>query len=141
MPLNLDTAFSARLCRVQPLEARYSWRPSSSIRRKLASLLARQSGGSTPSLSLALLRIGIAATQVSIDNRRSCPRPLSFRPGLSRIYRKEVTLLNSAGDIVFECLKGKTHVFVSEWSYDVDFLEQVSVANKHGCYYIGTLYV
>ena len=48
---------------------------------------------------------------------------------------------NSAGDIVFECLKGKTHVFVSEWGYDVDFLEQMNVANKHGCYYIGTFYV
>ena len=69
MPLNLDTAFSARLCRVQPLEARHSWRPSSSIRRKLASLIARQSGGSTPSLSLALRRAGIAATasRSSID--------------------------------------------------------------------------
>ena len=27
----------------------------------------------------------------------SCPRPLSFRPGLSRIYRKEVTLLSKNG--------------------------------------------
>ena len=47
---------------------------------------------------------------------------------------------NSAGDIVFECLKGKTHVYVSEWDYSVDFLEQENVANTHG-YYIGTFYV
>ena len=48
---------------------------------------------------------------------------------------------NSAGDIVFECLSGKTHVFVSKSTYSVDFLdEEQGVGNQHGCYYIGTFY-
>ena len=48
---------------------------------------------------------------------------------------------NSAGDIVFECLNGKTHVFVSKSTYSVDFLEEEEgVGNRHGCYYIGTFY-
>lgn len=47
---------------------------------------------------------------------------------------------NSAGDIVFECLQGKTHVYVSEWAYSVDFLYQENRTNKYG-YYIGTFYV
>ena len=46
---------------------------------------------------------------------------------------------NSAGDIVFECLSGKTHVFVSKSTYSVDFLtKEQGVENRHGCYYIGT---
>ena len=48
---------------------------------------------------------------------------------------------NSAGDIVFECLIKKTHVYVSAADYFVDFLAQENVANTHGCYYIGTFYV
>ena len=44
---------------------------------------------------------------------------------------------NSAGDIVFECLTGKTHVYVSRSGYSVDFLRREDVANTHG-YYIGT---
>lgn len=48
---------------------------------------------------------------------------------------------NSAGDIVFECLSGKTHVFVSKSTYSVDFLdEEQGVGNQHGCYYTGTFY-
>ena len=48
---------------------------------------------------------------------------------------------NSAGDIVFECLSGKTHVFVSSSTYSVDFLTQeYAVGDRHGCYYIGTFY-
>ena len=46
---------------------------------------------------------------------------------------------NLAGDIVFECLSGKTHVFVSSSTYSVDFLtKEDGVENRHGCYYIGT---
>lgn len=46
---------------------------------------------------------------------------------------------NSAGDIVFECLSGKTHVFVSSSTYSVDFLtKEYAVGDQHGCYYIGT---
>ena len=44
---------------------------------------------------------------------------------------------NSAGDIVFECLTGKTHVYVSRSGYSVDFLRREDVGNTHG-YYIGT---
>ncbi len=47
---------------------------------------------------------------------------------------------NSAGDIVFECLSGKTHIFVSEPNYSVDFLSWEEVDDNHG-YYIGTFYV
>jgi beta-lactamase superfamily II metal-dependent hydrolase len=48
---------------------------------------------------------------------------------------------NSAGDIVFECLSGKTHVFVSSSTYSVDFLaREEGVQDRHGCYYIGTFY-
>ncbi len=48
---------------------------------------------------------------------------------------------NSAGDIVFECLSGKAHVFVSKSTYSVDFLtKEKGVGNRHGCYYIGTFY-
>lgn len=46
---------------------------------------------------------------------------------------------NSAGDIVFECRAGKTHVFVSKSSYSVDFLtKEDGVRNQHECYYIGS---
>ena len=44
---------------------------------------------------------------------------------------------NSAGDIVFECLEGKTHVYVSEPDYTVDFLKTERVLDSHG-HYIGT---
>ena len=47
---------------------------------------------------------------------------------------------NSAGDIVFECLEAKTHVYVSEPGYTADFLETETVFDTHG-YYIGTFCV
>ena len=48
---------------------------------------------------------------------------------------------NSAGDIVFECLSAKTHVFASKSTYSVDFLtKEQGVGDRHGCYYIGTFY-
>lgn len=44
---------------------------------------------------------------------------------------------NSAGDITFECIKNKVHIFVSNYDYDVDFLDD---ENRTGDdYYIGTL--
>jgi len=47
---------------------------------------------------------------------------------------------NSAGDIVLQCESGKTHIWVSNWGYSVDYLynEQLDDANWN---YIGTLYV
>ena len=47
---------------------------------------------------------------------------------------------NSAGDVTFECLKGKTHVYVSEANYTVDFLRIENVDDIRG-YYIGTFYI
>ena len=47
---------------------------------------------------------------------------------------------NSAGDIVFECVEGKTHIYVSEAGYAVGFLKREDVGNTYGRY-IGTLYV
>lgn len=48
---------------------------------------------------------------------------------------------NSAGDIVFECLDGKIHIFVSESTYSVDFLKkEQNIDDRHECYYIGTLH-
>ncbi len=47
---------------------------------------------------------------------------------------------NSAGDIVFDCVSGKVHVYVSSESYSVDFLTDENKPDTHG-YYIGTLSV
>jgi len=48
---------------------------------------------------------------------------------------------NSAGDIVFECLPRKTHIFVSKSTYSVNFLtKEIGEGNRHGCHYIGTFY-
>jgi beta-lactamase superfamily II metal-dependent hydrolase len=46
---------------------------------------------------------------------------------------------NSAGDITFECETGKTHIFVSSPTYEVDFLEDEGLEHGLGKYYIGTL--
>ncbi len=46
---------------------------------------------------------------------------------------------NSAGDITFECLDKKVHVFVSEIDYTVDFLDDEDIESQKGHYYIGTL--
>ena len=48
---------------------------------------------------------------------------------------------NSAGDIVFECVDGLVHIYVSSDTYSVDFLFDHSRPNKFGCNYIGTLKV
>lgn len=45
---------------------------------------------------------------------------------------------NSAGDITFECDSGKTHIYVSNPDYLVDFLEDENRQNTYGNY-IGTL--
>jgi len=47
---------------------------------------------------------------------------------------------NSAGDIVFECEKGKVHVFVSDPDYVVDFLDWEDGVSGDGNY-LGTLAV
>jgi beta-lactamase superfamily II metal-dependent hydrolase len=45
---------------------------------------------------------------------------------------------NSAGDITFECVTGKVHAYVSNWTYSVDFLEEDGQDYRYGNY-IGTL--
>lgn len=47
---------------------------------------------------------------------------------------------NSAGDIVFECVTGKVHIYVSNEGYSVDFLVNENKADAHGRY-LGTLKV
>lgn len=44
---------------------------------------------------------------------------------------------NSAGDITFDCVKKKVHVFVSSSEYSVDFLKDEKISGDD--YYIGTL--
>lgn len=44
---------------------------------------------------------------------------------------------NSAGDIVFECVSSKVHIFTSN-EYDVDFLDY-EARSRDGFYYVGTL--
>lgn len=47
---------------------------------------------------------------------------------------------NSAGDITFECISGKVHIYVSSQIYSVDFLGNKNMADIYGKY-IGTLIV
>jgi beta-lactamase superfamily II metal-dependent hydrolase len=53
-------------------------------------------------------------------------------PGYDKIRQ------NSAKDITFECLKGKTHVYVSNPDYSVEFLDDERLPDTYGTY-IGTL--
>lgn len=47
---------------------------------------------------------------------------------------------NSTGDILFDCIKGKTNIYVADHTYSVDFLHIESGLDHHdGLYYIGTL--
>lgn len=58
---------------------------------------------------------------------------LHYYPGYHTITQ------NSAGDITFECEVGKTHIYVSNPEYEVDFLEDEGLLHDFGKYYIGTL--
>jgi beta-lactamase superfamily II metal-dependent hydrolase len=53
-------------------------------------------------------------------------------PGYNKIRQ------NSAGDIIFECVNRKTHIYVSSYGYSVDFLSQEGMPDTYGKY-IGTL--
>jgi len=57
---------------------------------------------------------------------------LNYYPGFNTITQ------NSAGDITFDCVAGKVHIYVSEWDYSVDFLDNEDMSNTYGNY-IGTL--
>lgn len=45
---------------------------------------------------------------------------------------------NSAGDIVFDCVEGKIHIYVSNENYSVSFLINENLSDKYDCYYLGT---
>lgn len=45
---------------------------------------------------------------------------------------------NSAGNIILECVSGKTHIYVSNTNYSVDFLDDENMKDTYGKY-IGTL--
>jgi len=47
---------------------------------------------------------------------------------------------NTAGDITLECVSGETHIYVSNYHYSVDFLDNEYLADTYGKY-IGTLKV
>lgn len=47
---------------------------------------------------------------------------------------------NSAGDIILKCISEKTHIYVSNWNYSVDFLDDEGMSDTYGKY-IGTLKV
>lgn len=46
---------------------------------------------------------------------------------------------SSAGDIMFDCVSGKTHIYVSNPNYSVSFLVNEMQADKAGLHYLGTL--
>lgn len=46
---------------------------------------------------------------------------------------------NSAGDIIFDCVSDKVHIYVSNENYSVDYLDDEKLANLTDHYYIGTL--
>ncbi len=48
---------------------------------------------------------------------------------------------NSAGDIVFDAIESKVHIYVSNENYSVDFLTNENLNDKYGCHYLGTLKV
>lgn len=48
---------------------------------------------------------------------------------------------NSAGNIVFECISNKVHIYVSNENYSVDFLDNENLSDDFDCYYLGTLNV
>lgn len=47
---------------------------------------------------------------------------------------------NSAGDIILQCETGKTHIWVSNWEYSVDYLYDDHLTDTNWNY-LGTLYV
>ena len=57
---------------------------------------------------------------------------LDYYEGFDTITQK------SAEDITFKCVTGKTHIYASNYSYSVDFLDYEDMSNTHGKY-LGTL--
>lgn len=59
---------------------------------------------------------------------------------LNYYYGYNTITQNSASDVVLECESGKTHIYVSNWRYSVDYLDDEGLADTYGKY-VGTLYV
>ncbi|HET9898476.1 MAG TPA: MBL fold metallo-hydrolase [Streptosporangiaceae bacterium] len=51
----------------------------------------------------------------------------------------DIITQNSTGDILFDCVTGKVHVYVANHNYDADCLDDEGLDHKHGLYYAGTL--
>ncbi|MBN8867161.1 MAG: hypothetical protein J0H98_06380, partial [Solirubrobacterales bacterium] len=51
----------------------------------------------------------------------------------------DVLTQNSAGDLLFDCVDAKTHIYASEHTYNADCLDQEGLDHSHGLYYVGTL--
>jgi hypothetical protein len=41
---------------------------------------------------------------------------------------------NSAGDLLFECITGKAHIYVDDHTYVADFLDDEGLDHSHGLY-------
>jgi hypothetical protein len=48
---------------------------------------------------------------------------------------------NSAGDMLFDCVTNKVHVYVEDHNYVANCLDDEGKDHKHGLYYVGTLQV
>ncbi|MCU1471754.1 MAG: hypothetical protein JWQ39_2903 [Glaciihabitans sp.] len=47
---------------------------------------------------------------------------------------------NSCGDLLFDVVTGKIHVYVAEFAYEIDYLVDEGLDRKDGLYYKGSLY-
>ncbi|WP_193605255.1 ComEC/Rec2 family competence protein [Nocardioides dongkuii] len=46
---------------------------------------------------------------------------------------------NRAGDVLFDAQSSKTHIYVGDPAYEVDFLDDEGLDHTHGLYYVGSL--
>src|SRR5579863_5062761 len=53
----------------------------------------------------------------------------------------DIVTQNSTGDILFDCVTGKVHVYVGSHNYEAACLDNEGLDHKHGLYYAGTLKV
>jgi len=51
----------------------------------------------------------------------------------------DIITQNSTGDILFDCVTGKVHVYVDDHTYVAECLDDEGLDHKHGLYYVGTL--
>jgi len=51
----------------------------------------------------------------------------------------DIITQNSAGDLLFDCVDRKTHIYASDHTYVANCLDDEGLDHSHGLYYIGTL--